>query len=214
MICPRCGNNDVKDPEVCPKCGTVLKVKDEKIGARDSWKKNEYFIKKDKDVMFARTILVIVGLVLLIGGSIFFGIYFEVFSDKKSVKMPDALKYVNNINKYIEESNKENNSYKVDEIEYAFYSIPTSNHCTYNNGKWNNQECEYFMGDMNNYCKSLKNGCIMPPDEIDISFENGKVKNGSTLKFENVDCTYNLVKPEEPSNIKNIKCYQQKKQKA
>ena len=51
----------------------------------------------------------------------------------------------------------------------------------------------------------------MPPDEINISFENGKVKNGSTLKFENVECTYIMVNDKDISDINNMKCYQPKK---
>ena len=210
MICPRCGNNDVNDPEVCTKCGAVLKVNNEKIGARDSWKKNEYQIKKDKDINFIKIIIIIILLVMLIAGAIIFGVKTEVFSNKKTIIMPDSLTYITTINSYITESNKDNNTYKVNDVSYTFYPVPSSKYCTYHDGKYNNTECEYFFKDIQFYCKSLVNSCVMPPNDIEMWFDDTRVKNGSTFKFENTECTYNLINEDDPYNSDNVKCYQPK----
>ena len=54
----------------------------------------------------------------------------------------------------------------------------------------------------------------MPPSEIHIWFDNNKVKNGSTLKFDDVECTYNVVNEKDDYDIKNMKCIQPKIKKA
>ena len=50
----------------------------------------------------------------------------------------------------------------------------------------------------------------MPPNDIEMWFDDTRVKNGSTFKFENTECTYNLINEDDPYNSDNVKCYQPK----
>ena len=199
MICPKCGNNDVTDPEICPKCHTVLKVNNEKIGYRDQWNKNSYVVKKEKDVNTIKAAITLVVLVIVIGLVIAFGIKFEVFSNTKTVDLKDANIYFNNINNYIIDS-EEKESYTINNDSYIYFNVPT-NICVLENGIWNNNECEDFMDDMDNYCKTKNNSCVRIPETANIVFEDNKIKNGSTIKYDNITCTY---------NIDEIKCIQKK----
>ena len=199
MICPKCGNNDVTDPEVCPKCHTVLKVNDEKIGYKNQWNKTSYVIKKDKDTNTIKAAITMVLIIIVIGGVIAFGIKYEVFSNTKTVNLSDANVYFNNINNYIKES-QEKNTYTINNIEYDYHEIPTTS-CVYEDSNWNNNECESFMNDLNNYCKLKANSCVRTPDSANIVFEDNKIKVGSSIKYDNITCTY---------NTNEIKCIQKK----
>lgn len=218
MICPRCGNNDVTDPEVCPKCHTVLKVNNEKIGAKSQWSTKDYVIKKEKDVNTNKEVFIMVFLIVLIGVVIAVSLKFDLFNGEKKIELKDAIIYVNNINSYIASSNRTTDEfgnkivpkYKVNKVEYDFVSVPSSKKCIYINGEWDNSDCELFMNDVKNYCKGNGSGCVMDPVSATIAFENNKVKNGSTMKFNDIECTYNLVDTKNISNTKNVKCHMTK----
>lgn len=200
MICPKCGNNDVTDPEVCPKCHTVLKINNEKIGYKNQWNKNNYIIKKDKDINTIKSAITMVILLIIIGIVIAIGMKLELFTNMKTVELSDANVYFNNINNYIIDLN-EKETYTINNNNYIYFNIPLNN-CVLENNMWNNNECEDFMDDMDNYCKLKTNSCVRTPDSANITFDNNKIKNGSFIKYDNITCTYN--------DNNEIKCIQKK----